>query len=350
VSGHEAVVTEEPTPMPSADDQGPPPKRERDWVESAERYGLVGAFVIQIVIFSILVPHTFPTVQNWQGIAISQSVSAAIAFALMIPLVAGRFDISVGSNLGLAMIVAGEVMTKAHLPLSVAVVAALASSTLVGVVNGVVVAYFGVNSIIATLGSASILTGIVQLITGGVPIVSGLSPTLTGLGSDEVHGIPEIFIAMLIVAAVVWYAQTQTTWGRNTASVGSNFQAARLVGINVRRNILTIFIASGAMAGVAGLLEMANIGSADPSVGGIPLLLPALAAVFLGSTAFTPGHYNVPGTIVGIFFVAATISGLALIGTQVWAESVVEGGIVIIAVSTSQYIRRRRTNEPQVGA
>jgi ribose transport system permease protein len=144
--------------------------------------------------------------------------------------------------------------------------------------------------------------------------------------------------------------QTQTTYGRRLASVGSNADAARLVGIDVRHVVLGSFVFAGLLAGMAGILQVAWSGGGDPSIGGISLILPGLAAAFLGSTAFTPGRYNVPGTLLGLFFVGATVSGLALLGAQVWVNPVFNGCIVIAAVSLSSYFRARRTGEREVGA
>jgi ribose transport system permease protein len=315
-----------------------------------ERFGLVFVLIGLIIGFSILRPSTFPTLDNWQTILVSQSVIAMGALGLVVPLVGGRFDISVGANLGMCSIACAAVMAKTSLPLSVAVLVAFSIGTLVGFTNGFIIGFLGVSSLIATLGTATIMTGLVSLYTSGIPISDGISSALTTLSVDDTLGVPKIFIAVLLVSVAVWYLLSQTAYGRRLAAVGVNPVAARLVGISVRRTVVLSFAASGALAGLAGVLAVAQQGNGNPQLGGVEFILPALAAAFLGATVFSPGHYNIPGTLVGVLFVGTAISGLALLGVAPWVEQVFNGCAVIAAVSLSQYFRRQRTGEAEIGS
>jgi ribose transport system permease protein len=154
---------------------------------------------------------------------------------------------------------------------------------------------------------------------------------------------------MIIAAVLVWYLLTQTVYGRQLTAIGVNLDAARLSGLMVRRRILVSFVLSGTIAGIAGVLQLARQGSGDPSTGGVEFILPALAAVFLGATAFQPGRYNVPGTILGLFFVGVAVSGLTLLGAKPWVQPVFNGAIVMLAVAASQFAARRRTGVAPIG-
>ncbi|WP_236793736.1 ABC transporter permease [Amycolatopsis sp. GM8] len=315
-----------------------------------ERFGLLLLFVVLIVVFTAARPDTFATAANFRSIAISQSVLAVAALALMLPLVGGRFDVSVGANLGLCSIVTATLMSKAGLPLPLAVLGAIVVGSLVGAINGAVVAYLGVNSIIATLGAGTVIGGLVTAYTKGVPISSGLSPILATISTQLVAGLPVLFVIMLVLALATWFMLTQTPFGRHLTAVGSNAAAARLTGLRVNRLVLLSFVGSGLLAGIAGVLQVGAQGNGDPTIGGLPFILPALAAVFLGATTWHPGTYNVQGTILGLFFLGTTISGLTLLGVQPWVTDVFNGGAVVLAIIFSAQLKRRRTGFLDIGS
>lgn len=315
----------------------------------AERFGLPVLLVIMIVVFSIQMPDTFATTANWRAIAVSQSVLAVAAMALMLPLVTGRFDISVGANIGMSSIVTAAAMSDYDLPLIVAIVLALLVGLTIGLVNGGLVAYLGVNSIIATLGVGIILNGLVQAYTLGIPVSSRLSPALTGLSADLLLGIPVLFLIMLVIAAGTSVLLNHTTFGRYMVATGANEVAALLNGMPTRRILLGSFAVGGLLAGGAGVLQVAAQGNGNPQVGGIPFILPALAAVFLGATTLKPGTYNVGGTILGLFFLGVAVSGLAILGAQPWVTDVFNGAAVVVAVTLSAQFRRRRTGASELG-
>ncbi|GAA1862414.1 ABC transporter permease [Pseudonocardia ailaonensis] len=315
-----------------------------------ERFGLLILFVALIVLFVALRPGTFATGANFRAIAISQSVLAVAALALMLPLVGGRFDVSVGANLGLCSIVTASLMSRFGLPLPLAILGALVVGGLIGALNGAVVAYLGVNSIIATLGVGTVIGGLVTAYTQGVPISSGLSPALARISTQLVAGLPVLFVIMIVIAVVTWFVLTQTPFGRHLAAVGSNAAASRLTGLRVSRLVLLSFVGSGLLAGLAGVLQVGAQGNGDPTIGGLPFILPALAAVFLGATTWHPGTYNVPGTILGLFFLGTTISGLTLLGVQPWVTDVFNGGAVVLAIVFSAQLKRRRTGFLDIGS
>lgn len=320
-----------------------------DILARLERFGLLIVLVAEMAYFSIAVPHTFPTVANFQIIATSISVLAVAALALMFPLLCGRFDITVGANILLSDIAVTALMGKYHFPLLGAIIVTLAICASVGVFNGIMVAYLGVNSIIGTIGVSTIITGVVEGYTSGAPITNGLSPILTDLSAKKLWIFPALLLIMIGICLIGWFVQTQTPFGRYLVAIGANQEAARLAGLPVRRSVLFGFVCSGFLAGIAGILQVSAEGSGDPNAGGLTFIVPALAAVFLGATTFRPGTFNVPGTILALIFVSTTVSGMTLLGTAAWVSDAFNGAAVVVAVVISSQIRRRRTGNKEMG-
>jgi ribose transport system permease protein len=318
-------------------------------LDQLERFGLFLLFIAVVIVFGVWRPDTFATAANFRTIATTQSVTAIAALALIFPLVGGRFDLSVGANLGLCSVATAAAMSKANLPLVPAIAVGLAFGSAIGLINGVVVGYLGVSSLIGSLGMSTVIAGVVTGYTDGIPIGTNLSPTLTDLGANTVAGLPVLFLIMIVISIVTWYVLNHTPYGRRLAAVGSNLRASRLMGIPARKIVVLSFVASGLLAGMAGVLQVAAQGSGNPQVSGLTFILPAIAATFLGATTWQPGRFNVPGTIVALFFLGTTISGLALIGAAPWITDVFNGTAIVVAVALSAQFRRRRMGELEIG-
>jgi ribose transport system permease protein len=316
--------------------------RQHSWLHLAERFGLLALFVVVVVYFCLTKPDTFATAANMRAVLTSQAVIAVAALALMIPLVAGNFDLSVGALAVASSILSAGLMSRTGLPLGLAIVLTLCFSTACGALNGALVAYARLDSLIATLGTSTVLTGLISYYSHDLSITSNISSGIVNLGTHNTLGIPRLVLVAAVVVIVVAYLMTQTPLGRKLRAIGSNNAAAQLVGIRVSRLTLTSFVLSGALAGIAGLLMLAQQGAGNPAVGAIQFLIPVLAAVFLGASAFYPGEYNVPGTILGMLFIAVLVSGLTLSGAPPWVESVVTGAALVIAVGISAAFRRQR--------
>jgi len=333
----------------SRHDQPERPQTSRGVSDTLERYGLLLLLIVLIVVCSILLPTTFPTGYNARTITQSQSVSAVVAFALLFPLVCGRFDLSVGSNVGLSACLVAGMMSRNNLSLAAAIAVGLVLGLVIGVVNGAMVAFFGINSLIGTIGTGTALSGLTLAYTNGIPISSGLSASLTDLSLRDVVGIPALTIIMVIIAAVCWLVFARSIYGRQLRSIGSNEAAAFMTGVLVRRTVFFSFVISGVLASCAGVLQIALQGNGNPLSGGLPFMLPALAAVFLGATTLIPGTYNVPGTVLSLIFLGTAVSGLTLLGIEPWVNDVFNGSIVVLAVGFSAYFGRRRTGVGSLG-
>ena len=307
-----------------------------------ERYALVLLLGVLIVFFSVLpsTSGTFLTVANIRNVAANEAVIAIAALAAMVPLVAGQFDVSVGALLGMVSIAVAALTVRAGLPLALALALGVALGAAVGSVSGYIVAYLRANSFIITLGMATLIAGLISLYTKN-QVILGVPQSMVDFGTLNWLGIPRPVWLLIVVALMVGYLLRYTVFGRHLLSIGANPRAASLVGIRVQLVVLLAFVVAGALAAVAGELELARTGSGDPQIGP-GFTLSALAAASLGSTTIRPGQFNVPGTIVGVFFVAVSVNGLTLAGAADWVDPLFNGTAVVVAVAISTVLAHRR--------
>jgi ribose transport system permease protein len=319
------------------------PERTGAVLELLERFGLLLLLVAVVVFFCAYGPtgDVYRTWLNFRTIVSNEAALSVLALASILPLIGGSFDLSVASIMLLANLAAAAAMAHHGASIAVAVAIALAFGAGIGLVNGVIVAKAGVNALIATLGTATVITGIVQWYSGGLSIVTGIPDGLTGLATERWLGVPRIAVFTIGAAVVTWYLLSQTPYGRYLEAVGSNPGAARLVGIGIDRVVVTSFVLSGTLAAVAGVLQLAHDGSAHPQIG-MSFLLPALAAAFLGATAIQPGRFNVVGTLVAVYFIACAVQGMNYAGVQSWVQDVFNGTALVAAVALLALIGRRR--------
>jgi ribose transport system permease protein len=308
-----------------------------------ERYALLLAFIAVMVFFSVWgrTSDTFPTTANIKNVLGNQAVVGILAIAIMIPLVSGRFDFSVGPVAGLTQVLVAGLMARSGVPLAVAVLAGIGVGVVVGLLNGTVIAWIGVNSVLVTLGVAAVASGLVTWYTGSQSIITGISKSLVDFGSGQWLGIPRTVYVLAVVAFLAGYLLGWTPYGRYLQAIGSNERAAELVGVPVARFAAFSFLISGCLAGIAGVLLVARNGSASPQVGTVGDSVQALAAAFLGATAFRPGRFNVSGTLLAIFFLAFTVTGLSLAGVAGWITDVFDGAALLVAVVISTLVGRR---------
>ena len=299
----------------------------------AERYGLLVLVVVLVILFALLPAsgEAFRSSANIRAVFANQGVGLVVALALLFPMSAGYFDFSVGAVTAASSVVAAAALSQFALPLPVAVVLAILFGTLVGLLIGVLVSVLKMNAFIATLGVATLLGGAIFAYTGGLQITSGIPAGLTNLGSKTLAGIPYIAVAAGAVALVVWYLMSQTPFGRRLFAIGANPHAAELTGTRVVRLRLLSFVAAGTIAGIAGVLLLARQGAAT-SDNGMLMLFPALTAVLLSTIVIDVGRPSVLGTVIGILFIAFSVSGLTLLGSPAWVSQVFNGAALLVAV------------------
>lgn len=319
-------------------------RRRAELLTFLEKYALVLLFALLCLFFATYpaTSETFVAQANIRNILGNETVLAIAALASIVPLTCGQFDLSVGATIGLSSIITGSAVATHHLPLVVAVLLGMISGVVIGLANGWLVAYRGVNSLIATLGTSTLVAGFVSFYTENQVLSVGIPESLTNFGTGQVMGVPQTLFALALVAVAVYYTLRHTPYGRYLASVGASPSSARLVGLNVRRMVLSSFVLAGAISGSAGVVLLARAATANPTVGP-GYTLSALTAAFLGATAFRPGTFNVAGTLLAVLFVAVSVNGLVLAGAADWVEPTFNGAALLIAVAVSQAIAVRRS-------
>lgn len=297
-----------------------------------QRYALVIAWLALTVTFTLMHPGGYLTVAHVSAMFSTQSVLLILSLSAIAPLLAGDLDLSVAANLALSQVMFAHLNVNQGWSVPVAAATALALSLLVGVFNSVVIVGLGIDSIVVTLGMSTLLAGI-ALSMGATPIL-GVSESLVDVLRFRVYYLQIAFWIALALCLILWFVYTQTRFGRHLLFVGANRNAAKLAGVRVERVRTYAFVSSALLSGLAGIMLAGLFASADANTAPT-LLLPALAAVFLGATAFTPGRFNVPGTFVAVYFLVFGISGLEISGLSGWVSQAFYGGSLVLAVILS---------------
>jgi ribose transport system permease protein len=296
-----------------------------------DRFSGLYLWVVFIVVFGIWAPSTFLTASTLHSLAAQQAIAGMIALAVLIPLAAGAYDLSVGANANLTGIVAIELQTQLHWGWLPAVLASVAVGLAIGAVNALIVVRLGVSSFIATLGMTSVLAAILIIVTGNAQPQPVTSNAWNNLTQFQVGGFQIVVLYLLILGLVVWWFLDFTPAGRYIYACGANPDAARLSGVRVNRWTSVSLIAAGGIAGLAGVFFTSLTGPALSF--GATLLLPAFAAAFLGSTQLQPGKFNVWGTLIAIYVLATGVEGLQLVTSVQWLSSMFDGVALILAVA-----------------
>jgi ribose transport system permease protein len=329
----------EPAAAPRDDEAVAKPRSRTSAADIASRYGLLIAFLLTIVVFSIAKPEVFPTGRNAESILTAAGPSLILAVGLTVVLVMQDFDLSIGAMIGLASGAAMSFMVQNGMDWIPAVLLVLLIAAAAGVANGYMVAFLGGSSFIITLAMGTVLTGLEFAFTNQDTVYSGFPSAFTKIASGEILGLSNLIWIAAAVAIVVWLLLERTEIGRYMYAIGGNPEAARLSGVRVRALRLLGFVIVAVTAGVVGLLLTAQSASYAPNVG-ISYLLPAFAAVFLGAAVFRPGEFNVLGTVIGVLFLGVIQTGLTMVNLQTYMINLVQGGILIAAVLVSRLGQR----------
>ncbi|GAA3824824.1 ABC transporter permease [Streptomyces phyllanthi] len=307
-------------------------------------YGLLALTALLFLAFSLALPRTFPTLDNIDSILSSQSIPAILALGATVPIVTGKFDLSIGYALGLAHVMVLHLIVNEGWPWPSACLVVIVGGAVVGVLNGLVVEFGRIDSFIATLGTGSMMYAVTGWITEGgriVPGPEGLPAAFTDLYDSSFLGLPVPAFYVLALALALWLVLERLPLGRYLYVVGSNPRAADLVGIPTRRYSVYAFAASGLITGFAGVLLAAQQQIGNPSVG-LDYLLPAFVGALLGSTAIRPGRPNALGTVVAVAVLAVGLSGIGQLGADFWVTPLFNGATLLIAVGLAGYAARRR--------
>jgi ribose transport system permease protein len=315
---------------------------------SAGPFMLLLLTIVLIAVFCLLRPDTFATVQNARTILVENAVLAILALAAMIPLVCDEFDLSPAATMGLASVLAAGLPGQQGIPLVLMTIMVLGVGLAVGVVNGVLVVWGKLPSIIVTLGSSTVVGGLILLYTNGEVIFQGVPQQLRDLGQAKILTIGVPTVIMLALALALWFVFDKRPWGRRMYAVGSSAEASRLAGVNVDRVRFSAFVLAGVLSAVAGYVFTARVGSGSPTASA-NFLLPAFAAAFLSTAAFRIGFFNIWGVVLSVYFLAVGVTGLKFLGADFWVDPVFNGTALIVAVALSRMPARRRRRDATEG-
>ncbi len=307
----------------------------------APTYGLVILMVGLILLFSILLPDSFPTILNVRSILSDKAIIALLALAATIPMVAGRIDLTVGYGIVLWHILAISLQTNLGLPWPAAVLVVLVLGVITGGLNGLLVEVARIDSFIATLGTGTVLYALALWHTGGRQMVGVLPDAFYAINGTFVLGLPITAFYVVAISLALWVVLDYTPVGRYLYAIGANQRAAELNGIPTRKFVVGAFVASGLLTALAGVLLASKLRIGQASVG-LEFLLPALVGAFLGSTTIKPGRVNVWGTIVGVMILAVGISGIQQFGGSFWVEPLFNGTTLLIAIGIAGYAQRKK--------
>ena len=299
--------------------------------------------LLLIALFSFLHPATFASSFNIRNIFLDAAVLLVLATGTTFVMVAGGFDLSIGSVLVFSGVVSAQVMLSMDpdSPVTIVVgsVVALLCGAAWGLFNGFCITKLRVSALISTLGTMGAALGAAYLVTDGNDIRT-VPNALIAFGHGSILGIPWLVVVTAIISVVGAVVLHMTRFGRHTYLVGSNAEAARRAGINVSRHLLTLYMLSGLLAGFAAMLSLGRF-STTTLEGHANDPLEAITAVVLGGTALTGGRGSIIGTVVGVFIPAVLANGFIIMGIQPFWQMVVIGFVLIAAVYADQLKRQK---------
>jgi len=298
------------------------------------KYGTIIGLAIMIAIFSFIAPVAFPTVSNFVNVLNQASLGMIIAGGLTVAVIVGELDLSIGFSASFLGVLVTGLMVWVGLPVPVAIIAVLLVGAFIGFINGIIVTKIGVNSVIATLGTGTIIVGLNFAYSSGAPIAMGVPDAFVDIALGRLWGVPHNVLTMVLVIAVLWVVVERTSIGQSIQAVGGNPVASRLSGIPVDRVKIIAFMICGACAALTGILLASSLGSGTTSAAD-GYLLSAFAAVFLGSATLRDGEFHILGTVFGALIIAVGFNGLAIFGAPTFYQYVFQGAILIVAVGLS---------------
>lgn len=326
--------------------EGVLPTIEKSLVERLGAYWILGVLMAMIVIFGITAPG-FLTLQNWVSTSVYATETLLLAIGETFVIATGGIDLSVGSTLGLSAITSSLVMAAmandVGLNVVVGILVGLITGGGVGLINGLIITKMRITPFITTLGMLGIASGLGFLLSGGNTITN-IPSALSAFGGyvfANFLGMPVLLTAVIAVACGLILAKTR--FGRHTYAIGSNREAARVAGISIDRHLIAIYVLTGTLAGVAGLLNVSRFAIGSPTAGQNDELN-AIAAVVIGGASLFGGEGTIFGTTIGALIVSMLVTALVILNVPAYWQIVATGTIIIMAVYVDQLQKRRPEN------
>lgn len=303
-------------------------------------YSLALTILLIGVVAAFVFPQTFPTFGNLSQVLLNLSIDTIVAVGMMVLLISGVFDLSVGSVVAFSGGVAAYVMMRFGWPVPMALLAALLSAGLIGLINGYLIAYQGINPMIQTLAMLGIVRGGALLISGTG--IQNLPYWFNAIGQAKLLGIQMPVWYMLLIVSTFSFLAHRTIFFRRYYYIGGNERAADLSGIRVRRMKLYGFVLTSLLAGVAGLLLASRLGTALPTAGR-GLELRVITAAIIGGASLSGGHGKVAGALLGALFIGLVSNVMILARVSGYWQDIILG-LILIAVVWADIVLRRQSN------
>lgn len=303
-------------------------------------YGTLIGMLIMILVFSILRPKAFPTVNNFLNVLNNASLLAIIASGLTVVVITGDFDMSISYTASFAGVLVCGLMVKQGLSVPLAVIVTILTGTLIGIVNGLIVTKLNVVSIIATIGSGSLIYGFNFLYTRGAPVLTGIPKAFNQISLIRLFGkIPINILYMLVITTILWILLNRTELGQRIKAVGGNRTAAALCGIDVDKIKIIAYAICGACSAITGVL-LASVMGAGTTSAADAYMVNSFAAVYVGSATLKDGEFHIVGTLVGVLLTTIAFNGLAILGIDTFAQYLFKGFIILFSVALSSVARK----------
>ncbi|HVO72642.1 MAG TPA: hypothetical protein VMT35_01350 [Ignavibacteriaceae bacterium] len=299
-------------------------------------FSLIAVFIIEVIIFSQLSPY-FLTADNLLNVSLQASITAIIAAGMTFVILTAGIDLSVGSLVALSGVIATSLLkidASAFIVFLIAILGGVLFGVVSGTAAGIFITKFKITPFIVTLALMTIWRGAAFVYTEGRP-VWGLPETFSTLGGDRILGVPIPTVIMLLVFISAHIVLTKTKFGRYVYAVGGNLEAARLAGIKTNQILISVYIISGVLSAISGILLASRMNSGQPNAG-LMYELDVIAAVVVGGTSLFGGRGTIIGTFIGSMLIAVLRNGLNLINVGSYVQQVIVGAVILLAVLLDQ--------------
>lgn len=286
------------------------------------------------ITMSIIYPNNFPTSSNMAAVLLNAAQNGILVTGMMLLMIAGAFDLSIGSILALAGVWAGLAVARQGFPPSAGILVGLWIGAVAGFINGFIVTRIKINPLIATLATMSIFRGFTY-VTGGTGI-NPITDDFKAYGQSVFFGLQTPFWVMIIVVIIAAWLVSKTRFFRQYYFIGGNAKAAKLSGIQVDRLIMIAFIIMGTLAGLTGVLQAARLNSAMVTIG-LNVELGVITATVLGGASLKGGEGSILGAVLGVFFIALVNNAMIINSVGVFWQGIVIGLVLLLAVSLDAY-------------
>lgn len=304
---------------------------------------VLSALVVLLVLTAILNP-AFRGGEGLKAILIESALIAFLAAGQANLIIMRHIDLSVSSTAGLVSFLIGNTsMNNMGISVPQSLMIAVAVGAAVGIVNGALVAYLKLPSLVVTIGTLYLVRGIFNYLAGGVTVTADALPGwVAAIGSGSILGVPDLFVIALILCVLMTIVQTSTRWGRDLYAIGSNPPAAARVGIPVAHREFAAFVLNGIIAGLAGMLLLFRFSFADATAGlGIELYV--VAACVIGGVAIAGGVGTAMGALIGAVLLQAITFALGALGVSQFWQQAVAGALLVLAIAFDRIVALRST-------